>query len=478
MDEEITLEKYIRELILNNIKDAVRKNTTYQHKDYIYQLIEDNYYMYCEYPNIINYFLDKFLVYILNILAIELCQLNDDEYEDMINIKEDWIDKIKDKDDYIDENDENEKQEHIKEVYNQKYNQCLTYLNKNKEINSIFSKLAKKINKISTHLSADKRNYQILDILSTKYLLDDLNTAFDDAYFLNDMGFLFKNINQDYFPYSLNKYLSFIVYKSRLKRNIFTISEHIKELALHKEITKSKNYIREIKSLENKYNSYIKEINNIFNDENLSKYDSLVLKSLFDNFLNNDFFSSLDSELFCYLTNKIDMVYLYNHTDLADTLELMDKFKIEEMNFNINIIKLFMIFNINLNELINNSLNTELVIFSRNNQVLCSAKDGFVYKCQIQNLLALIFEILWNFYILAGEIISTIMNSYFADDSYDKKLKCVYELLQKKPSNKKYGTITFSNLSNTFHKKSQSLLYAYLFLSKIHQNIFYNLHYE
>lgn len=459
-----TDEKYIKYLLYNAINDSINGTLNKYNNNVVDCLKSDNG------IEPIIFIKEKLYTYTLRLLISELSMISACENGDFVNTTETIAQIIADNEKMA-YDDTNIKYSNQRPVSRE--------LNSNTNLKKIFVKL-----NIQDSLTGNlKANYPI-DLLSFDYLINDFNSKFSYHYFLNDINFLYKNdnhISEQVYLLSSDKYSSYLLNNLSKKRNIFNLCTNLKNTILSNDPRKSKNYSRVLESVGTNYNKHVKEINKLIKSTP-SKYDRLLLKSQFNNFLFNDFFSSINSNLFAYLFDDVDLLYMLNIKSDINNLKSNDIFKIQNNLFNINFLKILMLFDINLNDLVNNTAYLGLDVFKNDiPHYPLSINQGYEILRYANDILYYFFDILWSYYTSVGSILNKIINEkYITSNSHvdhiDKLQNIIYSLLEDEPKiDSSFSTIDLSSISKD---KNKCLLISYLFTSTIHQKAFYNLHFE
>lgn len=459
-----TDEKYIKYLLYNAINDSINGTLNKYNNNVVDCLKSDNG------IEPIIFIKEKLYTYTLRLLISELSMISACENGDFVNTTETIAQIIADNEKMA-YDDTNIKYSNQRPVSRE--------LNSNTNLKKIFVKL-----NIQDSLTGNlKANYPI-DLLSFDYLINDFNSKFSYHYFLNDINFLYKNdnhISEQVYLLSSDKYSSYLLNNLSKKRNIFNLCTNLKNTILSNDPRKSKNYSRVLESVGTNYNKHVKEINKLIKSTP-SKYDRLLLKSQFNNFLFNDFFSSINSNLFAYLFDDVDLLYMLNIKSDINNLKSNDIFKIQNNLFNINFLKILMLFDINLNDLVNNTAYLGLDVFKNDiPHYPLSINQGYEILRYANDILYYFFDILWSYYTSVGSILNKIINEkYIISNSHvdhiDKLQNIIYSLLEDEPKiDSSFSTIDLSSISKD---KNKCLLISYLFTSTIHQKAFYNLHFE
>lgn len=465
-----TDEEYIECLLYNAIDDSIKKTLNKYNNNTVDCLKSDNG------IEPISFIKDKLYTYTLRILVSELSMIFACENKDFIDTTETIAQIIADNEKIVFDDID------IRNIKYSNHRPVNRELNTNTNLKESFVNL-----NIQDSLNGDlkaKYNTYTIDLLSFDYLVNDFNSQFNYYYFLNDINLLYKtdaDIGEQKYLSSSDKYSSYLLNNLSKERNIFNLCTNLKKTVLSNDSKKSKNYPRVFKSIGEKYNKYVKEINILIKNAP-SKYDQILLKSQFDNFLFNDFFSSLNSNLFAYLFDDVDLLYMLNIKSNINNLKSNDIFKIQNNLFNINFLKMLMLFDINLNDLVNNTAYLGLDVF-RNDipHYPLSINLGYQTLKYANDILYYFFDILWSYYTSVGSILNEIINEeYIVSNSYadhiEKLLKIVYSLLENEPNI--YNDFSTIDLSSISKDKNKYLLISYLFTSTIHQKAFYNLHFE
>lgn len=459
-----TDEKYIKYLLYNAINDSINGTLNKYNNNVVDCLKSDNG------IEPIIFIKEKLYTYTLRLLISELSMISACENGDFVNTTETIAQIIADNEKMA-YDDTNIKYSNQRPVSRE--------LNSNTNLKKIFVKL-----NIQDSLTGNlKANYPI-NLLSFDYLINDFNSKFSYHYFLNDINFLYKNdndISEQVYLLSSDKYSSYLLNNLSKKRNIFNLCTNLKNTILSNDPRKSKNYSRVLESVGTNYNKHVKEINKLIKSTP-SKYDRLLLKSQFNNFLFNDFFSSINSNLFAYLFDDVDLLYMLNIKSDINNLKSNDIFKIQNNLFNINFLKILMLFDINLNDLVNNTAYLGLDVFKNDiPHYPLSINQGYEILRYANDILYYFFDILWSYYTSVGSILNKIINEkYIISNSHvdhiDKLQNIIYSLLEDEPKiDSSFSTIDLSSISKD---KNKCLLISYLFTSTIHQKAFYNLHFE
>lgn len=460
------LELYLLNGIHQIIEQSLNKNTEYQNIDFVRDIFKD------EYNDFSNFIKEELLVYTLKILITEIMQIYDSKDDEFVDIRKSIASKLADNDEKIDDPNP---------IINSHYSYSSREINSNESLSNKYKQFNTKSNLVDYHLSPDKNTLQKLDLLSYSYLVEDLNTTFDEHFFINDLSFLYKVENKNSYLLSFEDYLSYLSNTLAKENNIFNHCINLRDTILIKDSKKAKNYFRVLKSIESKYNEYIKDINLMIKNKK-SNYDKALLTVQFDNFLYNNFFSSLDNNLFDYLSKEIDLMYIFDKQKCHSINKSYDIIKSQNILFNINFLKLMMLYNIDLHQLIDKASNLEFIIFRDDiNLTISPTRFGYTFRILLEQFLLLIFDIFWDYYISVGEILNTIIYDETENDIdyLDALIKFTYELLLNKNYHcHSYSEINLTKLTDTKYRKSQCLLISYLFLSTIHQKAFYNLHFE
>lgn len=468
------LELYLRTEIQQTIEQSLNKNTEYQNIDFLRDIFK---YEYNEFSNFIK---EELFYYTLKLLITEITLIYDSKGDGFVDIKESIASKLIDDDEKIDD-DIDKKTSDIKSIINSHYSYSSREIDSNKSLSNKYKQLSTKSNLVEYHLSSDKNTLQKLDILSYAYLIEDLNTYFNEHFFINDLSFLYKVANKNKYLLSFEDYLSYLSNTLAKENNIFNHCINLRDTILIRDSKKTKNYFRILKSIESKYNEYIKDINLMIKNKD-SNYDKELLTVLFDNFLFNNFFSSLDNNIFDYLSKEIDLMYIFDKQKCQSINKSYDIIKSQNILFNINFLKLMMLYNINLHQLIDKASSLEFIIFRDDiNLTINSTRFGYTSRIFLEQFLLVIFDIFWDYYISVGEILNTIIHVETENDMayLDELIKFTYKLLCNKNYHcRSYSEINLTKLTDTKYRKSQCLLISYLFLSTIHQKAFYNLHFE
>lgn len=471
---EIKLELFLRNKINQNIELSLSKNIEYKNLHLIKIMFKD------KTDDFFNFIREQLFEYTLRLLIIEVVQLTDLTSGDLIDIEESIATQL------IDKN--TEELDSINKILNEHYAYSYREINLNTSIKNAYKTFNTLTNLVDYHTSSDNDYLQKLDLLSLGYLTNDLKTKFDKNYFINELSFLYKIENQKQYLMSSKDYLSYLSNTLSKDNNLFSHCINLRDTILSKDPKKTKNYARLLKSVESKYNEYIENINLIIQNTNLET-EKILLKAQFDNFLYNNFFFSLDNDLFDYLSKNIDLKDIINKNDSQYINESYNIIKEQHTLFNTNFLKLMMFFNVDLNQLIDKTSSLEFIIFNKKNinSVLETTTLGFSFHILLDELFILIFDIFWNYYTSVGEILSTIINNNFKSsldeetkfDYLEELIKSVYKLLNKFNYHRQpYSKINITNQRDINHRKNYSLLISYLLLSTIHQKSFYNLHFE
>lgn len=462
-----TDEKYIKYLLYNAINDSINGTLNKYNNNVVDCLKSDNG------IEPIIFIKGKLYTYTLRLLISELSMISACENGDFVNTTETIAQIIADNEKMA-YDDTNIKYSNQRPVSRE--------LNSNTNLKKIFVKLNIQ-DSLTGNLKANYHTYPI-DLLSFDYLINDFNSKFSYHYFLNDINFLYKNdndISEQVYLLSSDKYSSYLLNNLSKKRNIFNLCTNLKNTILSNDPRKSKNYSRVLESVGTNYNKHVKEINKLIKSTP-SKYDRLLLKSQFNNFLFNDFFSSINSNLFAYLFDDVDLLYMLNIKSDINNLKSNDIFKIQNNLFNINFLKILMLFDINLNDLVNNTAYLGLDVFKNDiPHYPLSINQGYEILRYANDILYYFFDILWSYYTSVGSILNKIINEkYIISNSHvdhiDKLQNIIYSLLEDEPKiDSSFSTIDLSSISKD---KNKCLLISYLFTSTIHQKAFYNLHFE
>ena len=173
------LELYLLNGIHQIIEQSLNKNTEYQNIDFVRDIFKD------EYNDFSNFIKEELLVYTL---------------------------KLADNDEKIDDPNP---------IINSHYSYSSREINSNESLSNKYKQFNTKSNLVDYHLSPDKNTLQKLDLLSYSYLVEDLNTTFDEHFFINDLSFLYKVENKNSYLLSFEDYLSYLSNTLAKENNIF-----------------------------------------------------------------------------------------------------------------------------------------------------------------------------------------------------------------------------------------------------------------
>ncbi len=474
----MNIEDIIREEIMIVIHDSLQKHEYYS-KTYInkYNVYNDCFF---------EFIIDNLIRYTINLLYIESMMVAETETDEMSKIENTIVSHLIEEDEVVSE---------IKNIINEHHTYAKRELNTNEKIKKYFNEIIQsgildENPNAKYDLKYKNKIFNNYNILSLEYLINDLNTSSDTYYFINDLSFLYYLAVDKKYLSSSKEYNSIMVQFYSKKQNTikfaFKCRDQIRE-ANKKNGNKNKNaknYSRSFDYFINHYNKNLDKINEIINATNISKYEKVLLKTQFDNYVFNNFYSSLDSGLFDYLSNNINLIPLLYYK--SQSKELYSSYTITVMQktlFFTNLLRLLMLYNIDLEQLSFNCSPFTSQRFDDSDRLsLKNARNGFVQLVTYDQLLLLIFDILYKYFIRVGEIIASLMpndenksKENYIDELYD--LIDNVSSLSKKNNNSNYKKISSVLPNGSKFSMKQQLLISYLFISTINQKPFYNINF-